>query len=681
MSAAAADDLAGVPLFADLEPDEREALASWFEIQEVSADVKLTGECGPGFSFFVLREGTATVTIDGNVVRTLESGDFFGEARHSRRRPAHSHGHDHVAGARCSCSSEPSSGSFSRSIRRTRRADRVAATLRWPPRPRSVDGSGCNSPGGRRDPLLPRLKRIRPTGRESRGRAARNTATTRRRAEGAKSQYDVVVDGETIFSKQALRRWHPEDGEIVAPSTPAEGPRPVRRTDVPLQGGPLPGHPRSVKPTPEEARCTSSRSPQSPSLLDARHVCLDRSREGRRGHSQVVQRGQCSAASHSKLKAKRDDSRLETEFEVDQDRAGQRWRVTITRNRSTVFRGIGRRRAERLVRGGAPARRRCRGHIIATAKSLSGARDLPRIGLCLGSSPAPGGDSVSGLRVPELAQVVPSPGAACVRSVTPICWKTRVRCVLTVFSLMPRLARDQLVRHPVRDAAKDFALALGQCGALADGAGAEDGARRLRIERRLAASSCSDACDQSLGLRVLEEVADRAGVERREDALAVGERRPAHDDLNRVVRREDHGASPRSRRRSASRRSIRTTSGADFGGESNCARRRRLDHLDVVGCCEQPLETGAHEAVVLRQQDADHLAIPRPRPAPPPGEDSTSRLALRVAHEVRQHLQAEMALVSGSRRVRAMAIVLDDEQGTGVGRRNPARSVTRRPHA
>ena len=32
--------------------------------------------------------------------------------------------------------------------------------------------------------------------------------------EGAKSQYDVVVDGETIFSKQALGRF-PDDGEIA----------------------------------------------------------------------------------------------------------------------------------------------------------------------------------------------------------------------------------------------------------------------------------------------------------------------------------------------------------------------------------------------------------------------------------------------------------------------------------
>jgi cell division protein FtsB len=33
--------------------------------------------------------------------------------------------------------------------------------------------------------------------------------------EGARSQYDVVADGETIFSKQALGRY-PEDGEILS---------------------------------------------------------------------------------------------------------------------------------------------------------------------------------------------------------------------------------------------------------------------------------------------------------------------------------------------------------------------------------------------------------------------------------------------------------------------------------
>ena len=74
-----ADDLAAVPLFAGLEPDERATLAEWFEVQNVSAGVKLIGEGASGYSFFILREGTATVTIDRIEVRTLEPGDFFGE--------------------------------------------------------------------------------------------------------------------------------------------------------------------------------------------------------------------------------------------------------------------------------------------------------------------------------------------------------------------------------------------------------------------------------------------------------------------------------------------------------------------------------------------------------------------------------------------------------------------------
>jgi voltage-gated potassium channel len=41
--------------------------------------MKLTGEGAAGYSFFVLREGTATVSIDGDEIRTLVAGDFFGE--------------------------------------------------------------------------------------------------------------------------------------------------------------------------------------------------------------------------------------------------------------------------------------------------------------------------------------------------------------------------------------------------------------------------------------------------------------------------------------------------------------------------------------------------------------------------------------------------------------------------
>ena len=44
----------------------------------------------------------------------------------------------------------------------------------------------------------------------------------------------------------------------------------------------------------------------------------------------VVKRGKCTASSTWKLKVKSDDGRIETEFEVDQNRVGKRWRVTLT---------------------------------------------------------------------------------------------------------------------------------------------------------------------------------------------------------------------------------------------------------------------------------------------------------------------------------------------------------------
>ncbi len=79
MPVATPDDLAGLALFDNLDADARSAIAPWFELQDVSPGVKLIGEGASGYSFFVLRDGTATVTIDGVEVRTLEAGDFFGE--------------------------------------------------------------------------------------------------------------------------------------------------------------------------------------------------------------------------------------------------------------------------------------------------------------------------------------------------------------------------------------------------------------------------------------------------------------------------------------------------------------------------------------------------------------------------------------------------------------------------
>ena len=42
--------------------------------------------------------------------------------------------------------------------------------------------------------------------------------------------------------------------------------------------------------------------------------------------------GSCTTSSTAKLKIKADDSRIETEFEVDQNRNGVRWTVTLRRN-------------------------------------------------------------------------------------------------------------------------------------------------------------------------------------------------------------------------------------------------------------------------------------------------------------------------------------------------------------
>lgn len=83
--------------------------------------------------------------------------------------------------------------------------------------------------------------------------------------------------------------------------------------------------------------------------------------------------GTCSARSASKLKAKLDGGRIETEAEVDQNRVGRRWRVTIVQNGRTVFTGVRTTRApsgsfevRRLLGNRAGADR-----IVFTARSLS----------------------------------------------------------------------------------------------------------------------------------------------------------------------------------------------------------------------------------------------------------------------------------------------------------------------
>jgi hypothetical protein len=82
----------------------------------------------------------------------------------------------------------------------------------------------------------------------------------------------------------------------------------------------------------------------------------------------VIKTGKCSAGTSWKLKAKRNDGGVETEFEVDQNRVGRRWSVVLSRNGSVVFRGTRRTTApsgsfevRKVLAGG--------GRITATARA------------------------------------------------------------------------------------------------------------------------------------------------------------------------------------------------------------------------------------------------------------------------------------------------------------------------
>jgi CRP-like cAMP-binding protein len=72
-------DLATVPLFSSLDEKQLTRLADWFHAQNASEGVRLVGEGAPGYTFFVLIEGTAAVTSEGRTIALLGPGDFFGE--------------------------------------------------------------------------------------------------------------------------------------------------------------------------------------------------------------------------------------------------------------------------------------------------------------------------------------------------------------------------------------------------------------------------------------------------------------------------------------------------------------------------------------------------------------------------------------------------------------------------
>ena len=76
---ATAEEIAAVPLFGSLTDDQLAELATWFHVQNASEGVRLVGEGAHGYTFFILTEGTAVVTSDGEGLATLGPGEFFGE--------------------------------------------------------------------------------------------------------------------------------------------------------------------------------------------------------------------------------------------------------------------------------------------------------------------------------------------------------------------------------------------------------------------------------------------------------------------------------------------------------------------------------------------------------------------------------------------------------------------------
>jgi CRP-like cAMP-binding protein len=73
------DELATIPLFADVDPSHLASLAEWFDVDEVDAGQRLTIEGAAGYVFFILRDGAASVSVDRDEVARLSPGDFFGE--------------------------------------------------------------------------------------------------------------------------------------------------------------------------------------------------------------------------------------------------------------------------------------------------------------------------------------------------------------------------------------------------------------------------------------------------------------------------------------------------------------------------------------------------------------------------------------------------------------------------
>jgi CRP-like cAMP-binding protein len=73
------DELRSMPLFKNLTDSQRERVAERLQEVEVDLGAVIARQGEFAYHVFVVREGTAVVTIDGELVRSLGPGSTFGE--------------------------------------------------------------------------------------------------------------------------------------------------------------------------------------------------------------------------------------------------------------------------------------------------------------------------------------------------------------------------------------------------------------------------------------------------------------------------------------------------------------------------------------------------------------------------------------------------------------------------
>ncbi len=74
-----ANRLKDVALFSDLSDDDREQISRWTDEVEVETGRHLAEQGEYAYEFFVIEDGTAEVMRNGEKIREMGPGDFFGE--------------------------------------------------------------------------------------------------------------------------------------------------------------------------------------------------------------------------------------------------------------------------------------------------------------------------------------------------------------------------------------------------------------------------------------------------------------------------------------------------------------------------------------------------------------------------------------------------------------------------